>query len=790
MTDRPADTRATEKDETPRAGVTRWAADLAMGARFALSGGREGWTRTLLTAIGVGLGVVLLLAASAVPSMLSAQDARSNARSTASGWGADTKPGQDTLQVVDVPTTFHDQDVLGMVVRPDGDKAPVPPGLTQLPGPGEMIASPALKDLLESPEGELLRERLPDRITGTIGQDGLSGPAELAYYAGATKTLPKDAGDRVEHFGSPNEQNELPPELVLLVIIACVVLLLPVAIFIATAVRFGGERRDRRLAALRLVGADARMVRRIAAGEALVASIAGLAVGSAVFLVGRQFIGSLSLWGTSVFPSDVTPSPTLVLLIAVAVPASAVLVTLFALRGVTIEPLGVVRISSTRRRRLWWRLALPVLGLALLLPRLGGFDASGPMETYQVAAGAVLVLTGVTAVLPWLVESFVNGMRGGPLPWQLATRRLQLSSGTASRAVSGITIAVAGAIAIQMLFASAERGNTEDTGQDTSWSMQISTPAGSRGEVDRTVDKLRGTRGVTEVLAHVRSDPSEVRKGKNPDDTRIDTLTVADCSTLRRSLHISDCRDGSVFFVPSEGDYGFAEPGGTMDLTGRLEAGGKPELWRVPASAPVVKSRTNALGYRPTGVFATPSAVDVGRVKDATTSVLVKLDPDDPEAVEYVRNTSAGFSPLSNDMTLTPTEVGREFAAIQRGLFIGATATLALIGASMIVSMLEQLRERRRLLSVLVAFGTRRPTIAWSVFWQTAVPVVLGLGLSVVGGLALGAVLLKMVNEPLAVDWWNLGIMTGIGGAVILLVTLVSMGPLWRMMRPDGLRTE
>ena len=32
--------------------------------------------------------------------------------------------------------------------------------------------------------------------------------------------------------------------------------------------------------------------------------------------------------------------------------------------------------------------------------------------------------------------------------------------------------------------------------------------------------------------------------------------------------------------------------------------------------------------------------------------------------------------------------------------------------------------------------------------------------------------------------------MTGIGGGVILLVTLLSLPPLWRMMRPDGLRTE
>ena len=34
--------------------VGQWSRDLAMGARFALAGGREGWTRSLLTAVGVG----------------------------------------------------------------------------------------------------------------------------------------------------------------------------------------------------------------------------------------------------------------------------------------------------------------------------------------------------------------------------------------------------------------------------------------------------------------------------------------------------------------------------------------------------------------------------------------------------------------------------------------------------------------------------------------------------------------------------------------------------------------
>lgn len=123
----------------------------------------------------------------------------------------------------------------------------------------------------------------------------------------------------------------------------CVALLTPVAIFIATAVRFGGERRDRRLASLRLVGADIRTTRRVAAGEALAGSVLGLLLGWVFFLTGRQFIGGIEMWNVSTFPSDLAPKPSLAILIAVAVPVSAVAVTLFAMRSVTVEPLGVVR---------------------------------------------------------------------------------------------------------------------------------------------------------------------------------------------------------------------------------------------------------------------------------------------------------------------------------------------------------------------------------------------------------------------------------------------------------------
>lgn len=196
-------------------------------------------------------------------------------------------------------TSFRGDAITGALLRPDGPDAPAPPGVRELPHSGEMVVSPALKELLTSPEGKLLRERLHFTTVGTIGQPGLTGPGELTYYAGSDTLSTAHGAHRLARFGVGTKPPPLNPMLLVTIIVACVVLLMPVAIFIATAVRFGGERRDRRLAALRLVGADVPMVRWMAAGEALFGAVVGLLLGTAMFLALRQFVASVTLWDVS-----------------------------------------------------------------------------------------------------------------------------------------------------------------------------------------------------------------------------------------------------------------------------------------------------------------------------------------------------------------------------------------------------------------------------------------------------------------------------------------------------------
>ncbi|WP_328873589.1 ABC transporter permease [Streptomyces sp. NBC_00287] len=775
--------------------MSQWGRDLALGVRFAFAGGREGWTRALLTAVGVGLGVALLLLTTAIPSALAARDDRNDARTDIT-YSSEAPPEADnTLLVAMADTTYRGADIRGRALEPEGAKAPLPPGVDEFPAVGEMVVSPALKRLLESDGGKLLRERLPDRIAGTIGDAGLVGSADLSFYRGAEGLAGHVDGaeiTRIDRYGDPNPYREkTDPVLVLLILVVFVALLMPVAVFIAAAVRFGGERRDRRLAALRLVGSDGRMTRRIAAGEALAGALLGLVFGTVFFLIGRQIAGSVEVFRFSVFPHDLNPSPALALLVAVAVPAAAVLVTLLALRGVVIEPLGVVRTAKPARRRLWWRLLLPLGGLAMLYPMIGQGNNEGDFNQYLVIGGVMLLLVGVTALLPWVVETVVARLNGGSVAWQLAVRRLQLSSGTAARLVNGVAVAVAGAIALQMLFSGVESDYTKDTEYDlTKAQMQVTVGGGV--ELGAAARELRNTEGVRQVVAHGEGYLGD----KRMDPVESAAVTVGDCAALREVADLPSCRDGDVFAVRRvEYDTStpkLAVPGRMLYLDPSYEGSvpGREVAWKVPADLRKVDSRTDLSGQERGGFLITPKALPEGAGPAMIGRAYIGLETSVADAREHVRNTAAALGPLVRPQDWSATERSDRYASIRTGLFVGAVCVLVLIGASLLVSQLEQLRERKKLLSALVAFGTRRRTLSLSVLWQTAIPITLGLLLASTVGLTLGAVLLRMTATPVRVDWGSLLSMTGAAAGVVLAVTLLSLPPLLRLMRPDGLRTE
>ncbi|MGI5185015.1 FtsX-like permease family protein [Dactylosporangium sp. CA-152071] len=764
-----------------RAGrLRRWATEIGLGVRLALSGGREGLLRTALTAVGVGLGVAVLLLSVSIPTMLDARSDRTAARDDDRYGGDELPAGDTTVLTLNLATSFHGKNVRGRLVRADGAHPVLPPGVQAMPAPGTMLVSPALRDLLASSDGALLRDRMPGTVAGTIGKAGLSGPNELVFYAQrGDLAFGQPQVQRIDSYGSRSVHRPLDPFLLMLVVVIFVVLLMPVAMFVAAATRFGGEQRDRRLAAVRLVGADGAMTRRIAGGEAVISATLGLLAGGAFFLAGRQFVEVFEIADLSVYGSDVRPPLPLLALLVVAVPVAALAMTLVAMRRVVVEPLGVVRrATSSTHRRLWWRVLVPLAGVGLLAPLTG---KHGEFNPWQAVGGVSLLLLGVALLLPWVFDRLVGRLgAGGSVSWQMAVRRLQLSGGSSVRAVGAIAVAAAGTIALQMLFAAAESEFTINTGQDPTRAQAVTlltvSPLTTAKDAAGIDAKLRAS-GVTSVRTY-RRDIASIS-----DDDFVG-VRVGDCDVLREMAALESCADGDVFVLDRP------------DLIGRTVRMGDPSAtpqgpqWTVPATAHRAHARKDPWGQDVDGILVTPAAAPAARA-EPTFESYVHLDPAAGlDAEERLRNAAMAISPAMDVSILRSKVRDSTFMSIRRGLFAGSAVTLLLVGLSLLVGTIEQLRERRRTLAALVAFGARRSTLGWSILWQTLLPVVLGLVLATGLGLGLGAMLLATVDVPFHVDVTGIAIVCGIAGGVVLLVTTASLPALWRLMRPDGLRFE
>jgi hypothetical protein len=779
--------------QTPQPAFRRrhgWPHDLVLGVRLAVGGGRTSWARLVLGTIGIGLATAVLLVAASVHHILVAQDARGSASDPHTTPVAGVAP----LEYAFGLTRFRDTDISARYVRATGPNSPVPPGLARLPGPDEIVLSPALAALLDSPDGALLRPRFPQHVIGRIGEAGLGGPQELRFVAGipAGDLSQADSAMRVYGFGDESAARIGNPSVFVLLVVGLVALLIPILIMISVSSRIAGAARDRRLAALRLVGAGSRQVRRIAAAEALVPAATGLVLGGIAFLVGRQFMPDVQVFGISVFVDDVTAPWPLVVLIVVLVPVLAVASALFALRRTVIEPLGVVREGRPVRRRLWWRLVLTVFGIALLV-LAHWTPVDGTPWVGLVAIGSAALLLGVPVLLPFLLERAVAALRGGAPAWQLAIRRLQLDSGTPARVVGGVAVVLAGAIAVQTMMVGT-------SAQVALPAAQASLPAGSyfvradSSVAAATADALRRSGAVRGTVSMVAVDVT----GGNGTDGAIGNVTVASCAVLRQLVVLRDCHDGDVFSRPDVEPP--LRPGTRLATAVLPTADNEPARtfghWTVPDNVrPLPMSAVGADVYGPASqLLVTPGAfAGVALPPDYQWWSLIRTDPARPDAVEYVRNALAGHPLLTAVLNAAPVELNadqKNYVEVRDGLLIGALFTLGLAGISLLVLGLEQVRERRRPLAMLSASGVPRSVLAMSMLWQVAVPVALGVVAAIGTGVGLAFLVLRISGTAFAPDWAAVGLFSAAAVVLVLLVTAATLPALRGATRLSALRTE
>jgi len=729
---------------------------IRLGLRLTLGSGREAALRVLVTAAAVALGVGLMLFALAGVSGLRAQTGRgawldTSAQTPPSTSGSSTSEPLWWLLSVD---QFGNQEIDRVDVAATGPGAPIPPGIPHLPGPGEFYASPALTKLLRSVPANELRDRFPGRQIGTIGAAALPSPNSLIIVVGDDVRQLSRALGAVEVRGiqqtpsncfSCQSGNVSGPVLQWILAGGACALLLPVLVLIATASRLSAARREERFAAMRLVGATPRQISVIAAVEATVAAVAGVAVGFALFFVFRPFLIHVPFTGAPLTPGDLSLRWLDVVLVVLGVPIVAAVSARLALRRVRVSPLGVSRRTSSAPPRIV-RIIPLLAGIALL----AYFDAVGKPnsnggQVQELLLGLVLIVVGLVLAGPWLtkVGSQLMANRASRPAGLIAARRLLDNPRAAFRSISGLVLALfvtsAAIGALGSIVATRTQGGSArltDTLVDQFCGDTTGCGAGTdvASVSPAVLTGFRSTPGVKGVaVVHVSPFPGQNFTG------------VVACAELAKTPAIGRCA-----------------PGATVAAIG---------YFLQPSSANNSVSST-----------VWPSAhLPVASIASLPVEAVVVATNGSSSSLERVRTSLEQAFPLRGAPVgveaITP-KVSRFLTMVQDMTDVVIVASLIIAACSLAVNIAAGLSERKRPFSLLRLTGVPTGVLRRVVALESALPLLLVAVVSIAVGLIAAALFLSSqldiaLRIP-GIAYWA----TVVGGVIASLAIVASTFPL------------
>jgi hypothetical protein len=753
---------------------------IRLGLRLTLHSGREAFTRLLLTTVAVALGVAVLLGVLAEFHAFQADANRSCWECTQ---GAPVPQALSTLAPVAragrgelwnySADYFEGRTIERLDVAALGPGAPVPPGISRLPGPGQYVVSPALAALLRTVPADELGDRFPGSLAGTIGDAALSSPDELAVYVGyQPATLAAVPGTQlVTAIGTTPGPEVFTPFFRYAFGVGVLAVLFPVLILIGTATRLAAARREERFAALRLVGATPRDVSVVAAVDSVISALAGTILGIGVFLAARPWLAGAELTGTRYFSAGVTPTAGGYLALLVAVPATSAIAALLALDRVRISPLGVTRRASPPPPSAW---RLLTLGIGLVL-FVAGVLATTPQSIGRPAyPGLLIVMIGLVIAGPWFtatVARWCARVLNGASPL-LATRRLEDNPKAAFRAVRGLVLAVF-----------------------------LGTIAGTLIPVAESLSATPSSAALSHVLLDTFSLPGP--KGFGPG------LAPQDGATLVSELHdLAGTRVYPLYLLPQAANPDYQ--GQYVAVVSCTALRDLAVLGRCAPGIRAVQADDSALAYSDNPHDSTAPFVDAsnpgytGRLA-ALPLQAVLVTASDPATLERVRTFLAGHAPpqvsTGSGVAATPPRTFGEAVAIRSGramvfqrlVYFAVALTILVAGCSLAVAIGGGLADRKRPFTLLRVTGTPVRTLYRVLLLEAVVP--LAAATAVTAGLAYGMSVLAILQmappgTPLPLLGHVYFATMGAGLAIALIVIGVTLPLLNRMTGPDHVRFE
>lgn len=704
--------------------------------RIALFGRGTARVTLAVRAAGIGLGVAILLLAAASGGALDERGDRISWRDM----GAPVSPPASTdtrtgawdvtdraMHVLTISDRYDGQPLERVMVADLNEPGPVPPGVPAAPAAGEAFVSPALLDLIEAdPEG-LLPRLGAGVITGVIDDDGLADPDELVAIIGAhEEDLPR-AGLYFDELPLGAVQPSITAFLRIIAIIGAVVLLAPVALFIAAAARLDAQQGEVRLAAMRLAGASPSDVRRYVAAEATLAIVPGLLVGLALFFAARQFAPYLAFMGHGFYPGDVTLSPRSFVLLLL-VPLLVVGSSIYGMRGVEVSPLGVRRGANPGGVRPFGPLMV-IGGLALYAWGLSRPPAQlgEPMVGLVIGVGMLLVLFGLALTGPWLGQHLgrllAGRVRSGSL--LIAFRRIASDPRTSFRTVAGVSFAVFLGTFFLTVTDAAER--EVESQPNSGLRPGVLLVQHIAQDFDDPPPELVGPDTIALTYTSFLREPLGP---DNPSGTS-GVVYLGDCATLALAFPIEYCKDAPVLIAAD------APLSAGQEIVALERGSAEGEPFRIPAGAGTFQLAF--AGWSSPSLIVSPElwpVEDPTRINIPRTIVI----PEDGADLEALRSEVIRQVPAAEVLTAAEQtdEANSNLHELRQLVYLGILGAFLISGATGTISIAGSLLARRVPFSLLRLTGCPPGLLRRALFAEAILPLALVAMLSVGLGVTCG----------------------------------------------------
>ena len=639
--------------------------------------------------------------------------------------------------------------VLRVALPESGTTAVRIPGSDIVPKRGEYLASPALAKRIASLPADQLGDRYGKQV-GVLSPEAVEGPdslvaivgTDLGTVASSEFYIPPQVVTSFQGIPYENEAYRIAT------IVGAIAVLVPALLLVGIVTDLGAAQRAERFATLRLIGATPQQVARTAALEIGATTFVGALAGVALYLALIPLATQITLKSSRFYYSDLLRSPVNAVLAVVVTTAGAAAVAWWRTRRADLGPLGGSRERAERRPRLI-SLAPVILGTVGLVSTPTVAHQNSDLTIYLLPVSFLCTMLGLLwagPVLTWWVA------RGGRALAHSAAQvigfnRITQHPRAVFRAVAGVVVAVYAmtVFAVAITVAAGTRDVTQGGGHLSPTSLEATPAVSDEGALNSAVDQLAAVPGVTTVAVGRIS-------GDGKQDSRV--ILEADKAEALGAPHVAS-PDGAVSISTRwlyENAAASPSPVSAEELASAREHG-----------APIVLVGTDP---------ASPGAVERARTALATSGLALGTAPTSPSSIQALQDTA----------------MENQFAQLG---YIGILIAAGISAVSLGVSTVAALLGRRRVLGLLRLVGMPAATLRSMVSYETMLPAVTALAMSIgLGWLTawalVGGVSGRHISWPGGGYWLALGACL----ALVVVATLASARYGRRMLAGTTVRFE